>query len=1300
MSVHSPRTHRPLTVGVCTAFSLSSPLLHLRILNPLRALRRQVTFRLIHDAQSFTPDCDLYILQRDFVNAQNYALITDTIVPNHTYLFEIDDLLSAMPASHPEFKHYASGIIGSIEKFLADTPQTKIITSTETLAEALAPQVAHAFVFRNHLPHALIHKAHAIAQKSRDTSDGVVRIGFAGTTSHSLDLKKIESALLRLAALYRDRIEIILWGAATQDLEACDQVRVIRTATGYWNYLPALARLGLDIAIAPLDDTPFNRCKSDLKWLEYSALGIPTVCSDVTPFAEAKATGLAKVVPNDPEAWLEALIDLVEKRDERRALGEAAFEHVAQLRYVEKHAEKYGAILNAVLPEERQIALFVQGVVQPVTPPSAEAIANPEDRYDAWLKRRTLQEADAEVLAERMMSWQNPPLVSLITFARKEDLARLADTSTSLQSQLYPHWRWIVVSDQPVPDPVFEQADFLGWLQVESLDAPEIVAQAVNALLPEYGGDCFALLPPGFRLAPEALLLVSEAFVTDPQVVAVYSDHDSLDEGTRTASWFKPDFDRILFYGFDYVGAALWFRTEALLALGGLNPYPQAELYDALLRLSESLTARIAHITEPLVTLPESGNYAPPGFADRDATPEEAAHLARRLALEDHLRRTGQYLQIREGLQPGTWLVEAVHPLPSVSVIVPIADVYHLVAAALHSLLTYTDYPDWEVIVVDHATSDPDIAALLQELAADHPRVKIVRDEGPYALGRLYNVGAAVASGDVLTFLHCDVEIRDPRWLERLARTATLADVGAVGPLVLLPEFTLIESAGLWLGSGDLWQPARPAYRGSHIEEPGILNQLTLPHRVSALPSVGFTTRRETFTQLGGFDETFALAGFEIDYCLRAHDAGLMVLLQPLSRIIHQSGAALARLNVKPLEQLTHQEAVTASYRALHERWGERLALDPFASPHFDYGVTVPRVDLAFPRSWQRHHHNRIKALGFPVKGGSGQYRVRIPLRALVRAGWLQAEAVPEEARLPSVTELAKVAPDVVLLHQRLGPAVEETVRAWRKSHPKLRILYGMDDRLDAVPRKSSIYHHARRTTRDARARLRNLFALSDAVVVSTAPLAELVRDIRPETEVHIIPNAIERETWEPLFRELEVKRRMPTRLLRKPRVGWIGAMQHRGDLELLIPVIEATKNDVHWVFMGMWLPEFEHLVAEKHGWVDFNEYPKKMAALDLDLALAPLELNEFNEAKSNLRLIEYGALGYPVIATDITPYRTNNPPVTLLPNEPDLWIDAIRKQLFDSKRLLQKGRDLHQWVIENYILDDWKNQWNQIVIG
>ena len=61
---------------------------------------------------------------------------------------------------------------------------------------------------------------------------------------------------------------------------------------------------------------------------------------------------------------------------------------------------------------------------------------------------------------------------------------------------------------------------------------------------------------------------------------------------------------------------------------------------------------------------------------------------------------------------------------------------------------------------------------------------------------------------------------------------------------------------------------------------------------------------------------------------------------------------------------------------------------------------------------------------------------------------------------------------------------------------------------------------------------------------------------------------------------------------------------------------------------------------------------PEALASLNLDLALAPLESNSFNEAKSHLKLIEYGILGFPVICSDVTAYRGDFP-VTRLANSP-----------------------------------------------
>lgn len=131
-----------------------------------------------------------------------------------------------------------------------------------------------------------------------------------------------------------------------------------------------------------------------------------------------------------------------------------------------------------------------------------------------------------------------------------------------------------------------------------------------------------------------------------------------------------------------------------------------------------------------------------------------------------------------------------------------------------------------------------------------------------------------------------------------------------------------------------------------------------------------------------------------------------------------------------------------------------------------------------------------------------------------------------------------------------------------------------------------------------------------------------------------------------------------------KPRVGWAGVPQHRGDLELLEQVVRETANEVDWVFMGM-CPDFRKPhVKEVHEVVSFDKYQRKLATLNLDIAVAPLEHNRFNEAKSNLRILEYGMLGWPVIASAIEPYRTA--PVCLVSNQPRAWVSAIRERAAD----------------------------------
>jgi len=93
-----------------------------------------------------------------------------------------------------------------------------------------------------------------------------------------------------------------------------------------------------------------------------------------------------------------------------------------------------------------------------------------------------------------------------------------------------------------------------------------------------------------------------------------------------------------------------------------------------------------------------------------------------------------------------------------------------------------------------------------------------------------------------------------------------------------------------------------------------------------------------------------------------------------------------------------------------------------------------------------------------------------------------------------------------------------------------------------------------------------------------------------------------------------------------------------------------------------------------------------------LDVAIAPLALHDFNRCKSPIKLLEYGALGIPVICTDIEPYR--EAPVERLPNHPPLWIEALRARLADLESAHREGRALQRWVESGWMLDDALPAW------
>lgn len=120
--------------------------------------------------------------------------------------------------------------------------------------------------------------------------------------------------------------------------------------------------------------------------------------------------------------------------------------------------------------------------------------------------------------------------------------------------------------------------------------------------------------------------------------------------------------------------------------------------------------------------------------------------------------------------------------------------------------------------------------------------------------------------------------------------------------------------------------------------------------------------------------------------------------------------------------------------------------------------------------------------------------------------------------------------------------------------------------------------------------------------------------------------------------------------------------------------------------------------IKEWHQGVSIEHYASTLAALDLDLAIAPLETNMFNSCKSNLKVLEYGACGYPVICTDIEPYR-GGLPVTRVKNKFSDWVDAIRGHISDRDASQRMGYELQtivrrDWLLRGESLNQWFDTW------
>lgn len=166
----------------------------------------------------------------------------------------------------------------------------------------------------------------------------------------------------------------------------------------------------------------------------------------------------------------------------------------------------------------------------------------------------------------------------------------------------------------------------------------------------------------------------------------------------------------------------------------------------------------------------------------------------------------------------------------------------------------------------------------------------------------------------------------------------------------------------------------------------------------------------------------------------------------------------------------------------------------------------------------------------------------------------------------------------------------------------------------------------------------RRLFTVVDAVICSTPALAQAVGRMT-DAAVHVVPVRLDfsHRRWS-RYRRRDAANRVT--------VGWCGGSRVGRDLDPLVPAVAAVMNrhaHVHFLYAGpdKYLPLFADLPRRRfhsHPWVPYHDYPRLLGSIDL--GLAPLEDHAYNACKSPLKAIDFGAMGVPIVCSDVPAYQ------------------------------------------------------------
>ncbi|GAB5380421.1 MAG: hypothetical protein Alis3KO_25610 [Aliiglaciecola sp.] len=271
---------------------------------------------------------------------------------------------------------------------------------------------------------------------------------------------------------------------------------------------------------------------------------------------------------------------------------------------------------------------------------------------------------------------------------------------------------------------------------------------------------------------------------------------------------------------------------------------------------------------------------------------------------------------------------------PLVTLIIPTKNAKHLVKTCIDSIIEKTSYKNFEILLVDNNSNEPESLDYFSEINR-HEKINVIEYPFPFNYSSINNFAVGHAKGSIIGLINNDIEVISPDWLTYMVGHVCRPEIGCVGAKLLYPD-NRIQHAGVVMGYGGGAGHAHKYFPRYHA---GYLHRLGASNNFSAVTAACLLVKKRDFLAVNGLDEeNLSVAFNDVDFCLKVLELGRHNLYCAEAVLYHHESISRGADDTKEKYDRFQSELAY-----MQHRWKKYIDQDPAYNPN----LTLRRENFA-----------------------------------------------------------------------------------------------------------------------------------------------------------------------------------------------------------------------------------------------------------------------------------------------------------------------------------------------------------------